>query len=337
MGEPDFIHFMPIDENDRLTATINDTLFSTSQIPEMDDAHMAALLQAFTNDDSDNFTTEVSRRVDSFSCEPLLQSINPSCLLLSNPSDSEMSTSDDIVFSNEPSSGDSTIGSSVSPDPTDKGVLVSTLPIQTCTAKDRFTVMNTCTATPPTPAVSMPSEYQQLGNPGESHPQNIQSQQMFPQSFYSQPVYAQPMYTPHMYTQPIYPPSGPELSAQPNMTMAPVYSMDYNCNMPPYGFIPSHYQHTYQMAPPMGPLVDQQQLFVEPAPIAPSIAPPSKRVNPAQHTVPASNTRVFDFSNTTCPGEFVANPNNHGRWEYDRHGQRRYLNAPAVKRLSGKK
>ncbi|KAJ5632607.1 hypothetical protein N7490_008946 [Penicillium lividum] len=333
MGEPDFIHFIPIDKNDRLTATLNDTLLSASQISDMNDAIMADLLQAFTNDDSDDFTTEVSRRVDSFSCEPLLQTINPSCLLLSTPSDSEMSTLDDIVFSNEPSSGESTIRSSVSPDPTDKGVLVSTLPIQTCTAEDPFTVMNTCTATPPTPAVSMPPEYQQLGNPEETHPQNIQLQQMFPQSFYPQPVYAQPMYTPHMYNQPIYPPFGPELSAQPNMTMAPVYPMDYNCNVLPYGFIPSQFQQTYQMAPPMGPLVNQQQLFIEPAPIA----PPSKRITPAQHTVPASNTRGFDFINTTCPGDFVANPNNHGRWEYDRHGQRRYLNAPAVKRLGGKK
>lgn len=52
----------------------------------------------------------------------------------------------------------------------------------------------------------------------------------------------------------------------------------------------------------------------------------------ASQRAPASNKRAFEFVEPTVPEKFVANPNNHGRWEIDSVGNRKYLNAPKVKR-----
>jgi hypothetical protein len=52
----------------------------------------------------------------------------------------------------------------------------------------------------------------------------------------------------------------------------------------------------------------------------------------ALQTPPVSNKRTFEFIEPEIPENFVANPNNHGRWQYDRNGNRHYLNAPKTKR-----
>lgn len=43
---------------------------------------------------------------------------------------------------------------------------------------------------------------------------------------------------------------------------------------------------------------------------------------------PVSNTRTYQFVEPEVPLNFVVNPHNHGRWQYDRQGNRHYLNAP---------
>ncbi|OOQ90979.1 hypothetical protein PEBR_02006 [Penicillium brasilianum] len=53
--------------------------------------------------------------------------------------------------------------------------------------------------------------------------------------------------------------------------------------------------------------------------------------SPAPRQSPVSNKRTFDFVEPEIPENFVANPDNHGRWQYDRNGNRHYLNAPKTK------
>lgn len=53
--------------------------------------------------------------------------------------------------------------------------------------------------------------------------------------------------------------------------------------------------------------------------------------SPAPRQPPVSNKRTFEFVEPEIPDNFVANPNNHGRWQYDRSGNRHYLNAPKTK------
>ncbi|KAJ5380275.1 uncharacterized protein N7496_002703 [Penicillium cataractarum] len=53
--------------------------------------------------------------------------------------------------------------------------------------------------------------------------------------------------------------------------------------------------------------------------------------SPAPRQPPVSNKRTFEFVEPEVPENFVANPNNHGRWQYDRSGNRHYLNAPKTK------
>ncbi|KAJ5679424.1 hypothetical protein N7462_007668 [Penicillium macrosclerotiorum] len=63
--------------------------------------------------------------------------------------------------------------------------------------------------------------------------------------------------------------------------------------------------------------------------IPPAVSPP--RV-PTQPCRPAPPKRTFEFIDPTVPADFVANPNNHGRWQYDQNGNRHYLNAPKNKK-----
>lgn len=52
---------------------------------------------------------------------------------------------------------------------------------------------------------------------------------------------------------------------------------------------------------------------------------PRPAVAPAQQ-------QQFTFAPTTMPANFVANPNNHGRWSIDESGKRHYLNGARSKR-----
>ena len=57
--------------------------------------------------------------------------------------------------------------------------------------------------------------------------------------------------------------------------------------------------------------------------------PPTYPVpRPVRQLPPVSNKRSFQFVDPETPQNFVANPNNHGRWQFDRQGNRHYLNAP---------
>jgi hypothetical protein len=53
---------------------------------------------------------------------------------------------------------------------------------------------------------------------------------------------------------------------------------------------------------------------------------------PPRRASPVSNKREIHFLEPEVPQNFVANPNNHGRWDIDTNGTRYYLNAPKTKR-----
>ena len=89
-----------------------------------------------------------------------------------------------------------------------------------------------------------------------------------------------------------------------------------------------HNQPVYETRPryPVQPTVQSQQMYMPCA--VPDYRPPQQAPNP-----PTTQTaQTFSFMQPTVPTGFVANPNNHGRWEYDRAGNRRYLNAPKDKK-----
>ena len=62
---------------------------------------------------------------------------------------------------------------------------------------------------------------------------------------------------------------------------------------------------------------------------SPNTTDPSQQKRKRPPETPPSDS--FVFCNQTAPG-FVANPNNHGRWEVDAQGHRLYLNGPMAKR-----
>lgn len=92
-------------------------------------------------------------------------------------------------------------------------------------------------------------------------------------------------------------------------------------------YYPMHYhEHTAMPDPQFG------QFYPVFPPMGHSI-PPTYPMPPRDiQAPPVSNKRTFEFVEPEVPGNFVANPNNHGRWQYDRHGNRHYLNAPKTKR-----
>ncbi|KAJ5659527.1 hypothetical protein N7507_005978 [Penicillium longicatenatum] len=126
-------------------------------------------------------------------------------------------------------------------------------------------------------------------------------------------------------SQQTFPPYGPDPNAQSTMATTPVYPISFNYTMPPYGYVSPQYQHPYQMMPSMGAPINRQQSFAASASVTPS--PPPK---PSPELV--SNKRTYSFISEMVPKNFVANPNNHGRWRFDRQGNREYLNGPAAKR-----
>lgn len=65
-----------------------------------------------------------------------------------------------------------------------------------------------------------------------------------------------------------------------------------------------------------------------PAPPTYPAPPPA----PPRRASPVSNKREIHFLEPEVPRNFVANPNNHGRWDIDTNGNRYYLNAPRTKR-----
>lgn len=58
---------------------------------------------------------------------------------------------------------------------------------------------------------------------------------------------------------------------------------------------------------------------------------PAPKTNPKPPT-PKLAKQTFEFLEPTVPVGFVANPNNHSRWEIDSAGKRHYMNAPKAKR-----
>ncbi|KAJ6014643.1 hypothetical protein N7540_009234 [Penicillium herquei] len=182
----------------------------------------------------------------------------------------------------------------------------------------------------------------------ESHPreQNISkvpyptpppSQQSWHQQAYRQPYFPQQYYHQPMYAQPFYPPGAAPPFSPPIMATAP-HPMGYNIQLPfthfpsqvPMARFPLPFQYQPQNMPPMAQPIYQQQPQPQPQQqpyIGPYAVPPQ-----LEHPQPAAPKRVFEFVNTTVPEGFVANPNNHGRWQVDKNGRRQYLNAPAAKR-----
>jgi hypothetical protein len=65
---------------------------------------------------------------------------------------------------------------------------------------------------------------------------------------------------------------------------------------------------------------------------APYLTPVETLGNRPFTSLPSPSTRQFAFAENTVPDNFVANPNNHGRWLVDKLGRRHYLNAPRNKR-----
>ncbi|KAJ5086630.1 hypothetical protein NUU61_007937 [Penicillium alfredii] len=72
----------------------------------------------------------------------------------------------------------------------------------------------------------------------------------------------------------------------------------------------SQYTMMPQFTGPFGPVSTPQ--LVPPQPVSPQ---------------PAAAQQNLSWADPTVPKDFVANPNNHARWEYDGTGKRNYLNA----------
>ncbi|GAD99362.1 hypothetical protein TSTA_076430 [Paecilomyces variotii No. 5] len=65
-----------------------------------------------------------------------------------------------------------------------------------------------------------------------------------------------------------------------------------------------------------------------PVPNQPNITTSSQPAAPSR----PRPVQQFTFAETSVPESFVANPNNHGRWQIDASGRRHYLNGPKNKR-----
>ncbi|KAJ6084009.1 hypothetical protein N7486_010809 [Penicillium sp. IBT 16267x] len=321
-GEPISMSFPSIEEIDFVTVNNIHTLHQFAQKPQVDEEHMNIMLNSFTKNEWDDVLAEFEATTDAAPYKPLLQTVNPAWLV--NSSQLGLSPGsgtpplDENIFSDSPSSNAS--NSSVTPDMAENTAVIDSLPGPVGVVDGPVVMFNV----PPTPIVDLKPNSPPQSGLGQMPAQSFNMQQAYSQLYCPQPYYLQPI-----YSQQIYPPYGPDLNAQSNMAIAPMYPMSFNYNMPPYGYVPSPYQHPYQMMPSMGPPINQQQSFAAPASVTPSSPPkPSPE--------PVSNKRVFSFINETVPKNFVANPNNHGRWKIDQEGNRQYLNAPAAKRPRAK-
>lgn len=142
----------------------------------------------------------------------------------------------------------------------------------------------------------------------------------------------------HMYGRPLY------------QHMPPQFIPAGPANTPNGMPVPQHYPaHVMTVSfGPMGPIFRRYPTYqMGAAPLPQCAVPPvfqpalqpalQPAIQPQCHpTAPpelVSNKRAFEFVEPTVPGNaFAANPDNHGRFEYDRAGNRKYLNAPKVKR-----
>ncbi|KAJ5168282.1 uncharacterized protein N7482_003876 [Penicillium canariense] len=92
----------------------------------------------------------------------------------------------------------------------------------------------------------------------------------------------------------------------------------------------AHIQHPVGYGPPF--------MFYPPMgywmhPIHPTYPMPHPAPPPPASIPATSKKRAFEFIEPEMPSNFIANPNNHGRWEFDSSGKRRYLNAPKLTKL----
>lgn len=167
---------------------------------------------------------------------------------------------------------------------------------------------------------SWPSQQAQLDQLIQQFQLFQQMQAMYNAQFMHIP---QPICTP----QPIYNPE-PTYNAQPMYNPEPIY------NAQPM-FNPEPMYSTHNLYPPQ-PMYGTQHVYApQPTyktqnhPNQPQSVPKSKPQQPAKSS---PKKRTFEFLEPTVPVGFVANPNNHSRWEYDAAGKRHYMNAPKVKR-----
>lgn len=316
-GELVSMSFPSIEETDLMTVNNIHSLHQFVQKPQADDEDINVLVNSFSKDGWDGMIADFDAIYDASSHKPLLQTVNPAWLVkdsrLGLSPGSETPPLDEHIFSDNPSSN--TSNTSVTPDMADNAAVVNLLPDPLEVVEEPVVTFNV----PPSPVVNLgPAVSPQRGS-GEMPAQNFNTQQAYPQLYCPQTCYFQPM-----YSQQLNPPYGLDTNAQSNMTMVPMYPMNFNYNMPSYGYFPHPYQHPYQMMPSMGPPINQQNAFAAPASVT-----PSRPLKPSPE--PVSNKRVFSFINETAPN-FVANPNNHGRWKIDSKGNRQYLNAPPAKR-----
>lgn len=97
---------------------------------------------------------------------------------------------------------------------------------------------------------------------------------------------------------------------------------------PPFELAMYHPIHFHGHTPMLRP-IDFGQFYPHLMFFTPMGYPPTYPVpRPVPQLPPVSNKRSFQFVDPEIPQNFVANPNNHGRWQYDRQGNRHYLNAP---------
>lgn len=153
------------------------------------------------------------------------------------------------------------------------------------------------------------------------------------------PVVQQPFYfqQPYIHPQPCVQQQALELQVpyyitQPNMPQDMLQGLllgySFQPNMPQdilQGLLPGYYPGTSMRPPlnPYGPAPPESQQV-------PKCSPPSRA--PAKSKPQPKKQKEFRFMEPEVPGDFVANPSNHGRWKIEGNGERTYLNASRVKK-----
>jgi hypothetical protein len=316
-GEPVSMSLPPVEETDSVTANNIHALHQFAQKPHVGEEHLGIMINSYPKNEWDDLLAELDTTTDTAPYKPLLQTVDPAWLVNSSQlglsPGSETPPLDEHILE-IPSRDDST--NSVAPDVAENTVIVNSLPGPLEVAESQVVMFNV----PPPPFVDLKTALLPQKGPGEVPPPKFSMQQAYPLLYFPQQYHSQPM-----YSQQTFPPYGPDPNAQSTMATTPVYPISFNYTMPPYGYVSPQYQHPYQMMPSMGAPINRQQSFAASASVTPS--PPPK---PSPELV--SNKRTYSFINEMVPKNFVANPNNHGRWRFDRQGNREYLNGPAAKR-----
>jgi hypothetical protein len=178
--------------------------------------------------------------------------------------------------------------------------------------------------TPPTPVSNSPSLEPIIVTPPSPADVNNQVQHETPRVI--TPFMAQ-ILAQHLYDEWL------SLNHFSSTALPPPAQMIVQCH--PVGYpiqVPMYYCPTHYHGPMSMPC---QTEFGQPCPhlvyLTPML-PTYPAPLPASQPPPVSNKRTFEFVEPEIPDNFVANPNNHGRWQYDRNGNRHYLNAPKTKR-----